>query len=238
MLVLAVVALAVAAFAAYGDYVGFWGKSREVPVLEGQIKVACIGDSITYGMQVKNRRNCCYPSLLQKMLGQGYNVRNFGLNNRNAMMESPFPYCKEKQFEKSKAFLPDIVLLMLGTNDSKKGIWKGADVWRRDYEKIVESYQQLPCHPKIYLLTPAALHEVKQKDGTYGYSFEMQDTALKEICDTVWEVAKDRNLEVIDLNAATSNQPSIFYKDGVHPNNKGAQLIAEKIYSSLSEESC
>lgn len=236
MVIFTVLSLAILGAAAYGDYIGFWGSSPESPVRDGQIKVACIGDSITYGMRVKNRRHNCYPALLQRMLGQGYNVRNYGLNNRNAMLESPYPYCKEKQFEKSKDFLPDIVLLMLGTNDSKKGIWKDAAAWRKDYEKLVESYQQLPGNPKLYLLTPAALHRAKLKDGSCGFSFELQDTALKEICNTIWKVAKDRTLEVIDLNAITSNRADFFYKDGVHPNSKGAKWIAEEIFSSLTTD--
>lgn len=219
----------------YGDYVGFWGKSPERPVREGQIKVACIGDSITYGMRVKNRRRNCYPALLQKMLGEGYNVRNFGINNRNAMQVSPYPYSREKLFQQSLEFAPDIVLLMLGTNDSKKGIWKDRLVWRKDYENLLGSYQNLPSNPQIYLLTPTALHEITRKDGSQGFSFEMQDTALIEICSTILEVAKERGVPVIDLHSATLKCMSAFYKDGVHPNQEGALLIAEQIYTVLTE---
>lgn len=234
MTVLIILVLAILAAVVYGDYIGFWGKSPERPVREGQIKIACIGDSITYGMRVKNRRGNCYPSLLQKMLGEGYNVRNFGLNNRNVMLESPYPYKKEKQFQRSLDFVPDIVLLMLGTNDCKEDIWKSAAVWRKDYEELLDSYQTLPSNPEIYLLTPASLNRVKQEDGSEGISFKMQDSVLREICNTIWEVAKKRELSVIDVHSLTSDQESIFYKDGVHPNNDGARLIAENIYTVLT----
>jgi len=235
MVIFIVCLLAIAAVVLYGDYVGFWGKSLERPVRNGQIKVACIGDSITYGMRVKNRRRNCYPSVLQKMLGEEYNVRNFGINNRNAMKDSPYPYNQEKLFRESLAFMPDIVLLMLGTNDSKEGIWQDAAVWRRDYEILIDSYQNLPAHPKIYLLTPTALYQVKGKDGMEGFSFGMQGNALQEICETIWKVAKERNLQVIDMHSSTADDPSVFYKDGVHPNNEGARMIAEKIYTALCE---
>jgi len=235
MSVLIILVLAVLVAVTYGDYIGFWGKSLERPVREGQIKVACIGDSITYGMRVKNRRHNCYPALLQKMLGEGYNVRNFGINNRNAMQVSPYTYSREKLFQQSLEFAPDIVLLMLGTNDSKKGIWKDRSVWRKDYEKLLDNYQNLAGDPQIYLLTPPALHKVKLKDGSKGFSFEMQDTAMEEICDTILETAQKRGIPVIDLHSATLNCMSVFYKDGVHPNQEGARLIAEQIYTVLTE---
>lgn len=230
-----ILALAVVIIVIYGDYVGFWGKSLERPVHDGQVRVACIGDSITYGMRVKNRRQNCYPSVLQKMLGEGYNVRNYGINNRNAMADSPYPYTEEKQFKESLDYAPDIVLLMLGTNDSKKEIWKDATVWRKDYEKLVDSYAELPNKPKIILLTPATLHKITRKDGSEGFSFEMQDTALEEICSTIRDVASDRGLVLIDLHSTTSGCVSAFYKDGVHPNNEGARLIAEQICAVLQE---
>lgn len=61
---------------------------------EGQIKVACIGDSITYGSYHLTKRN--YPAVLSKMLGDGYCVNNFGFSGRTAMKDGDMPYVKDK----------------------------------------------------------------------------------------------------------------------------------------------
>jgi len=54
------------------------------------IKVACIGDSITSGFTLLNPRRDSYPSLLQNMLGDGYEVRNFGVLDAASRYLQPF----------------------------------------------------------------------------------------------------------------------------------------------------
>lgn len=65
---------------------------------EGQIKVACVGDSITYGSYHLTKRN--YPAVLSKMLGAGYCVNNFGFSGRTAMKDGDMPYVKDKNYKK------------------------------------------------------------------------------------------------------------------------------------------
>ena len=43
-----------------------------------KIKVACVGNSITYGYTLPDRETNAYPAKLQKMLGDDYVVGNFG----------------------------------------------------------------------------------------------------------------------------------------------------------------
>lgn len=150
------------------------------------------------------------------------------------MRESPFPYNKEKQFERSLAFCPDIVLLMLGTNDSKKEVWKGKDIWRDDYGNLIDSYQKLPSCPRIYLLTPASVYATRQKNGETGIYANIQDAAIAEICGAIYEIAEERDLTVIDINTATAGQRHILNRDGVHPNCEGAVRIANVIYRRLT----
>lgn len=43
-----------------------------------RIKVACIGNSVTFGYGFADPANDSYPSQLSNMLGERYDVRNFG----------------------------------------------------------------------------------------------------------------------------------------------------------------
>ena len=99
-------------------------------------KVACIGDSITSGFTLLNPRRDSYPSLLQKMLGDGYEVRNFGVLDAAARFDADTPYVRNKAYTKSLDWNPDIVLIMLGSNDTKRRNWD-LEIFRRDYRKIV-----------------------------------------------------------------------------------------------------
>lgn len=217
----------------YGCYVGFWGKSIEKPVKPGQIKIACVGDSITYGMSIKDRKHHCYPYMLQQLLGEKYNVRNYGLNNRNAMENGAMPYSKEKRFQQSLEFQPDIILLKLGTNDSKKDTWKGRDIWRKDYLKLIEYYRNLDCQPRIILLTPASPQPIRLKDGTIGTEFGIQAEAILEECAVIREIGTEMGFPVIDIHSLTENQTAWFNKDGIHPNAQGAKEIATYVYNCM-----
>ena len=88
-------------------------------------RIACVGDSITWGTFVWNRKRNSYPAQLQAMLGERFIVRNFGVMGHTLQSAGDYPYRISKAFKSSSAFEPDVVLLMLGTNDSKPPNWKG-----------------------------------------------------------------------------------------------------------------
>src|SRR5438270_834071 len=80
------------------------------------IKVACVGDSITQGSGLQENT---YPLQLQRMLGSNYEVRNFGVGGATLLEQGDKPYIQQKLYQDSLAFQPDVVVIMLGTNDSK-----------------------------------------------------------------------------------------------------------------------
>jgi hypothetical protein len=65
------------------------------PATEGKIRVACIGASITFGANINNREANCYPAQMQKLLGAGYDVRNYGVNASTMLKRGDTPYWKE-----------------------------------------------------------------------------------------------------------------------------------------------
>ena len=84
-----------------------------------KIKVACVGNSITYGAGIVNREKNSYPAQLQVYLGDKYEVRNFGSNGATAFHEGDYPYVQTEAYKQAIAYSPDIVFIKLGTNDSK-----------------------------------------------------------------------------------------------------------------------
>ena len=112
----------------------------------GQKRAACVGDSITYGCFVPGQPWNSYPRQLGRMLGRGYCVGNFGYTNRTALKIADHPYTAEKLYRQSLAFQPDLVLLMLGTNDTKAINWN-AEAYARDLGELIENYKSLESRP-------------------------------------------------------------------------------------------
>ena len=97
-----------------------WAVAQE----KKPVKIACVGNSITYGSGIKNQFQNSYPGLLSQLLGEGYDVRNFGISARVLLNKGDHPYMHEQKFRDLLAFQPDIVTIKLGTNDSKPWNWR------------------------------------------------------------------------------------------------------------------
>ena len=118
-------------------------------------RVACIGDSLTWGFSLPDSWRQSYPALLQERLGADYVVRNFGCNGASVRCDADLPYVQTLAYGESRAWNPDIVLLMLGSNDATPWDWDAA-AFHRDYERIVASYRDLPSHPRVILIAAAS----------------------------------------------------------------------------------
>lgn len=197
----------------------------------GAVRIACVGDSITWGAYLKNRSRECYPSRLQQLLGNSYLVKNFGVNSATVQISGDKPYRKQNAFERSASFSPDVVFLMLGTNDTKSENWKDIDSFRREYEKLVDFYLDLPSSPRLYILTPPPLFSLEE-DGSIRFSMHREYLALE--ISALKDIAEERNLPLIDIHEALTGEEQFFTLDGVHPDRNGAQLIAE----TVSREFC
>jgi len=195
------------------------GQNKKEP-----IKVACIGNSITYGAKIKNRFQNSYPSILQQMLGEGYDVRNFGVSGCTCLHKGNKPYVKRKEYKEALAFNPDIVTIKLGTNDSKAYNWCFKDEFKDDLKSLISSFESLPSHPKIYLCLPVPVMRPNFRI--------QQDVVADEVVPMVKQVAIEKNLSQIDLYDALLPFPKYFV-DGVHPNALGAEIIAATIYKKF-----
>ena len=189
-------------------------------------KIACIGDSITWGFTIVLRRKNSYPALLQQRLGPDFEVKNFGYNDAAARFDADTPYIKKSVYRKSLEWNPDLVLIMLGTNDTKRWNWD-PEVFRRDYGRIVDSYLQLPSRPKVVLIAPVRIF-LPLRLPVLGLFPETMENGVRP---AIRETAAQKGLELIDLVDLFTDTEHMI--DGVHPQSAGARLMEEAIYGQL-----
>lgn len=194
---------------------------------QGEIKVACVGDSITYGCMVANRNKNNYPVVLNELLGSNYCVANFGYTDRTAIKTANRPYTVEKLYQQSLNFRPDIVVILLGSNDSKEINWN-KDKYINDYGEIIDSYLNLDSAPKVYLLIPPPVFE-KGKKVLYGLRKDIIDS---EIYQAAIQLAQSKRIPYINLHEIFKDKKHLF-ADGVHPNAKGCKLLAQEVYKAI-----
>ncbi len=187
------------------------------------IKVACVGDSITQGAGAQKGKS--YPAQLQGLLGDGYQVGNFGVSGRTLLKKGDFPYWKEKKYQDALAMEPAIVVIMLGTNDTKPQNWKFESEFDADYRELVKSFQSLKSKPKVFVCRPVPVPGI----GNYGIN---EENIQKEI-PRVDALAKELGCGVIDMHAALEKSPELL-PDRVHPNTAGAGEMAKAAAKAIA----
>jgi acyl-CoA thioesterase I len=184
------------------------------PLQSKTTKVACIGDSITeaYG----------YPEQLQNLLGSTYIVLNFGISGSTVSLDSETPYMLNPIFWKAKTSEPDIVIIMLGTNDAQSSLEEYIGNFANDYVDLIRNFQNLPNKPGIWLVKPPPIFG----DGN-GLSSQRLE---REILPKIIAVANEIGVPLIDIYSLFVNQRDCFPNDGVHPNDIAVHMIAKEIY--------
>lgn len=186
------------------------------------IRIACVGDSITQGAR-------SYPSFLQALLGEDYQVLNYGHSGRTLVKKGDNPYWKSALFQPSREASPAFVLVMLGTNDSKPQNWSAPD-FEEQLHELLEIYRGLPCQPEVYLLTPPAVFFRKGKKEAI---FKVDPMVMEnEIVPIVRRVAGQTASPLVEIFSATQGHPE-YFSEGVHPNAAGSKVIAGIVYAAL-----
>lgn len=189
-----------------------------------QIKVACIGNSITFGASIERRDSLSYPAQMGRLLGAEWEVKNFGVSGSTLLKKGNKPYWKQQAFTDALAFNPDVVVIKLGTNDTKPYNWKFKSEYVPDYLAMIDTLRSLPSKPEILLCFPAP---------AYGNRWGIRDSIIRvDVIPNVKIVAKQRKLKTIDLYKTLSNHIEMF-PDSIHPNAQGAALIAQRVAKEL-----
>lgn len=234
-IVLMVLALVVILAGALYAYV-YIDKNPSIPASDsgGQYTVVCVGDSITYGSGAffRETREVSYVRELADLLGDEYQVLNFGLSGRTASKDGDSPYWNNKYLTASQEAGPDIVIIMLGTNDSKAYNWNERS-FTESLTELVQLYQTLPGNPAVYLATPPAAF-IREGKTEVVWDID-KDVIAEQIRPAVLAVAEATGAICIDMYAATENRPELF-SDGVHPNAQGNKFFARTIFDVIKAD--
>jgi lysophospholipase L1-like esterase len=213
--------------------------SQTIQAEEAQaIRIACLGDSITAGARVDPKVES-YPARLQKILGDDYGVRNFGIGGAT-LIKTGQPNIW-RQLDAVKKFEPHVVVISLGTNDTVGGSrknWEQIHRFDEDYSELIKALCELPSQPRIILCTPTAM--VLETPGLSPQrlaNLTERKPRLQQLCEQVRKLAKkhaDNQVSLLELNAVLQDRPELLCEgDGVHPNAEGyltlAKVIAEHI---------
>ena len=203
-----------------------WLQRHQGPKKDA-VRVACIGNSITDGFGIDMATQQGYPARLQRLLGNGYHVKNFGVSGRTMLNKGDLPYQNELAWRDALAFRPDIVIIKLGTNDSKPENWQYNKGFTDDLQLMVDALKANKNNPRIILCTPIP---------AFKPTWNINDSVIVNgITPIINKVAKKNKLQVIDLHTLYAHDGDKMIDDGIHPDAKGALRMAEMIANALKE---
>ncbi len=180
------------------------------------VRVACVGDSITQASG--------YPAKLQLLLGTNYFVGNFGVSGSTVSLNSTRPYMNQSAFQKAEDFKPNVVVIMLGTNDARTDLSQYNKTFEATYDQLVSSFQNLESNPQIFVVdSPPIFTNNPDYNNTY---------LVNNVIAQIDNVANNLSLPAVDIYDAFTNH-SDYFMDGIHPNIEGTALIASEVDNAI-----
>lgn len=192
------------------------------------IKVACIGNSVTFGYGHKNPQLTSYPAQLQKLLGEKYSVKNFGHSGATLLRKGHNPYYKTKEFDEALTFHPDIAIIHLGLNDTDPRNWPNyRDEFAPDYAWLIDTIRKTNPAVKIFIckLSPIFNDHPRFKSGTRDWFWQIQEL--------IPQIAKANKTGLIDFHSPLYSRPDLF-PDALHPNEEGAGILAKTVSQKIT----
>ena len=202
--------------------------ARRKPKVEPKIKVSCVGNSITYGMRLDDRERESYPAQLQEMLGDRYEVGNFGKSGATLLRHGHRPYFEQEEFRQAMDFAGDIVVIHLGINDTDPRNWPHfQDEFVGDYLALIDSLRSVNPQARFLIarMTPIGSHHSRFISGTKTWHGQIQDA--------IETVAYAAGAELIDFYEPLYHYPWMF-PDAVHPDAEGASILAKTVYQGIT----
>lgn len=193
-----------------------------------QTKIACIGNSVTYGSGIANSQNDSYPAQLQQLLGEKYIVGKFARPGATLLFKGHNPYINTPEWQQAKEFNADIAIIHLGLNDTDPRNWpEHRDSFAADYSKLIDTIIQANknCRVIIARMSPIFDRHRRFESSTRDWYNEIQTH--------IEAVAAHRGVELIDFQAPLQSFPHLL-PDALHPNKEGAAILASVVYSAIT----
>ena len=147
-------------------------------------------------------------------------MNNYGVSGATLLRQGDLPYIRQSAYNSALVGNPDVVIIKLGTNDSKPQNWQYKSSFISDYSTMIDTFRNLPGRPQVWICKPVP---------AFVENFTIRPAVIHdEILPMIDEIAARKNVPVIDLYTALENYGSLF-PDGIHPNAQGAGIIAQTI---------
>jgi acyl-CoA thioesterase I len=201
------------------------------------VRIAFMGNSITIGAGLTNPNVENYPAQVATMLSKIYGdtcvVGNFAVSGRTLLKHGDFPLWNEIQYPNSWNFAPDIVFILLGTNDTKPQNWGPySNEYFSDYQSMIDSFRVRNPRVKFISGYPPPCFEHKN----LSLVWEINDSIiLNGVIPIVDSIAKINGNEIVDFYHPLLNSGSLF-PDEVHPNVEGSKIMAQLVVDKIVEK--
>lgn len=191
-----------------------------------KIKVACIGASITAGARLKDPAKESYPAQLGALLGNRYEVKNFGVSGCTMLRSGDKPYINMPEYKQALAYGPDIVTIDLGGNDAKLINRVHLDEYVKDCRELIASFTSLPSHPRVILLQPIVSF-VTDTTGIW------EPVIVNRIMPLLRQVAYEDGIELFNPHPLLADKPALM-PDKIHPELEGTTIMAKALFQVVS----
>jgi len=188
------------------------------------VRIACVGNSITYGYTLTSPAQDSYPDQLGSILGLEYQVKNFGVSSRTMLKKGDYPYWEEPELTQALLYNTNIVIILLGGNDTKSHNWKYKDEFISDYIAMIDTFKQLDSNPGIWICYPSP--------GFGSWTFA-EDIYVSEMIPMIDQILVQREVALIDFHSPLVNMEH-YFPDGIHPSIEGAGYMAKIVYQILT----
>jgi lysophospholipase L1-like esterase len=185
-----------------------------------KIRVACVGDSLTHFSS--------YQYYLWMKLGtDDYSVRNFDCDSTTITLDTSTSYMKTEEFQNAMDFQPNIVVIMLGTNDAKSNLKQNNTTLTSDYIELIKAFQELPSEPEVWIVLPPPINSNQTSviDAEYF---------SQTVIPCIRQAANQTGLKTINVYSALLKYPKFFQEDGIHLTVNGAEIIAQVVARALT----
>lgn len=188
-----------------------------------QTRVACVGNSITAGYGTSDWGSKAWPAQFAKMMGSGYDVRNFGVSGTTMLKNGSSPYWNTQQFIDAKNFNPQILIIGLGTNDAWWGNWNDHKYeFYNNYVAMINEFRQGGRNPEIYVCFPPPI-----RDNSQNWNLQY------EVIPYIQTVRDNMGTRYIDFFSQLQQSTSLF-PDGLHPDDHGAYVMAQLAFNAVT----
>lgn len=187
--------------------------------------VVCLGDSITFGYKLADPVHQSFPGQIAQLAPGSWRILNCGVNGATVLSKGDIPISTQKAYDRAIKARSDVVILMLGTNDTKHHNFQYKDEFVRDYINLVKVLKDLPSHPHVIACSIPPIFN--------NYSNGLTIKREQEINKLIREAVTASNVDFLDIHAELSKNRA-FFIDGVHPNASGAKTIATLVYNKIT----